>query len=152
MSAHCTWPDRLSRSRRGGLFLWSLLALLICPFDALAGVIVHAGVDLRSLSPASLRNLYTLRQTQWPDGQPVVVYVLPDNHPVHERFAKDTLGLYPYRLRQIWDRQSFSGMARAPIEVSSEAEMRTRVRATPGAIGYTSKDIPYEGIKTLRLD
>ena len=138
--------------RRVRLFFWPLLALLCCPLDTLAGVIAHAGVELRSLSTPSLRNIYTLRQTQWPDGQPIVVFVLPDDHPVHERFAKDTLGIYPYRLRQIWDRQSYSGMASAPIEVRNEIEMRTRVRSTPGAIGYTSKDMAHEGIKTLKLD
>lgn len=134
------------------LFFWSLLALLCCPLDAMAGVIVHAGVEPRSLSTANLRNIYTLRQTQWPNGQPIIVFVLPDNHPVHERFAKDTLGIYPYRLRQTWDRLSYSGMANAPIEVGSEAEMRARVASTPGAIGYTSKDMTHEGIKTLKLD
>lgn len=133
-------------------FFLPLLALLCCSPGTYAGVIAHAGVELRSLSAASLRNIYTLRQTQWPGGQPVVVFVLPDDHPVHERFAKDTLGVYPYRLRQIWDRQSFSGMASAPIEVKDETEMRARVRATPGAIGYTSKDTAHEGIKTLKLD
>ncbi len=134
------------------LLLWPLLALLCCPAIALAGVIVEAGVELRSLDATSLRNIYILRQTRWPDGQPIVVFVLPDNHPVHERFAKDTLGIYPYRLRQIWDRLSYSGMAGAPIEVRNETEMRTRVRSTPGAIGYTSKDMAHEGIKTLKLD
>lgn len=133
-------------------YLWPLLALLCCPLESLAGVIAHAGVELRSLSTASLRNIYTLRQTQWPGGQPIVVFVLPDDHPVHERFAKDTLGVYPYRLRQIWDRQSYSGMASAPIEVKSENDMLARVRSTPGAIGYTSKDMAHEGIKTLKLD
>ncbi|OYW66450.1 MAG: hypothetical protein B7Y26_06340 [Hydrogenophilales bacterium 16-64-46] len=128
------------------------MALLCCPAIALAGVIVEAGVELRSLDATSLRNIYILRQTRWPDGQPIVVFVLPDNHPVHERFAKDTLGIYPYRLRQIWDRLSYSGMAGAPIEVRNETEMRTRVRSTPGAIGYTSKDMAHEGIKTLKLD
>ena len=146
-SAHTT-----TLQRRVRFFLLPLLALLCCPLDSLAGVIAHAGVELRSLSPASLRNIYTLRQTQWPGGQPIAVFVLPDDHPVHERFAKDSLGIYPYRLRQIWDRQSFSGMASAPIEVKNEIEMRTRVRATPGAIGYTSKDTAHEGIKTLKLD
>jgi hypothetical protein len=43
-------------------------------------------------------------------------------------------------------------MASAPIEVRNETEMRARVRATPGAIGYTSKDIGYDGIKILRLE
>jgi ABC-type phosphate transport system substrate-binding protein len=129
-----------------------VLALLTLSFGASAGVIVHPGVDGRSISAATLRNIYTLRQTLWPDRQPIVVFVLPDDHPVHEAFAKETLGLYPYRLRQTWDRLSFSGMASAPIEVNNETEMRARVRATRGAIGYTSKDIGHDGIKILRLE
>lgn len=129
-----------------------MLALLVSPLAASAGIIVHPGVEGRSISTASLRNIYTLRQTLWPNHQPIVVFVLPDDNPVHEAFAKEKLGLYPYRLRQTWDRLSFSGMAGAPIEVKDESEMRARVRATPGAIGYTSKDTVYEGIKTLRLE
>ena len=133
---------------------WQLfmLALLACPFAVSAGIIVHPSVESHSINSASLRNIYTLRQTLWPNRQPIVVFVLPDNHPVHEVFAKEKLGLYPYRLRQTWDRLSFSGMASAPIEVKDENEMRARVRATPGAIGYTSKDTDYDGIKILRLE
>lgn len=129
-----------------------VLILLVSPHAASAGIIVHPGVEGRSISVASLRNIYTLRQTLWPNRQPIVIFVLPDDHPVQEAFAKETLGLYPYRLRQIWDRLSYSGMASAPIEVRDENEMRARVRATPGAIGYTSKDTGYDGIKTLRLE
>jgi ABC-type phosphate transport system substrate-binding protein len=133
---------------------WRLLVLifLVSPLAASAGIIVHPGVEGRSISAANLRNIYTLRQTLWPNRQPIVIFVLPDDHPVHEAFAKEKLGLYPYRLRQTWDRLSFSGMASAPIEVRDENEMRARVRATPGAIGYTSKDTGYDGIKILRLE
>jgi hypothetical protein len=129
-----------------------LLLLLASPLAASAGIIVHPSVEGRSISAASLRNIYTLRQTLWPNRRPVVIFVLPDDHPVHVAFAKEMLGLYPYRLRQTWDRLSFSGMASTPIEVKDEIEMRARVRATPGAIGYTSKDTGYDGIKTLRLE
>jgi hypothetical protein len=129
-----------------------LLLLVASPLAASAGIIVHPGVEGRSISATSLRNIYTLRQTLWPNRQPVVIFVLPDDHPVHVAFAKEMLGLYPYRLRQTWDRLSFSGMASTPIEVKDEIEMRARVRATPGAIGYTSKDTGYDGIKTLRLE
>lgn len=115
-------------------------------------VIVHPGVELRRIDPVSLRNIYMLRQTQWPSGQPVIVFVLPDNNATHESFAKQTLGLYPYRLRQTWDRLSFSGMARPPVEVRDENEMRARVRTTPGAIGYITKDTGNESIKTLRVE
>ena len=135
------------------LFLQLALSILLAgPFVASAGIIVNQDVEGHSISVATLRNIYTLRQTLWPNRQPIVVFVLPDDHPVHEAFAKEKLGLYPYRLRQTWDRMSFSGMANAPIQVNDENEMRARVRATPGAIGYTSKDIVYDGIKTLRLE
>lgn len=129
-----------------------LLALLLSPLAAPAGIIVNADVKEQSISIASLRNIYTLRQTLWPNHQSIVVFVLPDDNPAHIAFAKEKLGLYPYRLRQIWDRLSFSGMASAPIQVEDENQMRARVRATPGAIGYTSKDMVYDGIKTLRLE
>lgn len=119
---------------------------------AMAEIIVNPSVNVRSISASSLRNIYTLRQTSWPGGQAIVVFVLPDNHPAHEAFTKEKLGLYPYRLRQIWDRLSYSGMASAPIEVKDENELRARVRFTPGAIGYTSKDTRHEGIKTLTLE
>jgi len=134
--------------------LWRLLVLilLVSPFAASAGIIVNPSVEGRSISTATLRNIYTLRQTLWANRQPIVVFVLPDDHPAHVSFAKETLGIYPYRLRQTWDRLSFSGMASAPIEVKDENEMRARVRATPGAIGYTSKDTGYDGIKILRLE
>jgi len=128
------------------------LALLACPMAAVAEIIVHPGVNARSISTSSLRNIYTLRQTTWPGGQTIVVFVLPDDNPAHEAFTKEKLGLYPYRLRQIWDRLSYSGMASAPIEVKDENELRARVRATPGAIGYTSKDTRHDGIKTLTLE
>jgi len=129
-----------------------LLIFLLSPLAALGGIIVNSDVEAQRISIASLRNIYTLRQTLWPNRQPIVVFVLPDDHPVNVAFAKEKLGLYPYRLRQTWDRMSFSGMASAPIQVKDENEMRARVRATPGAIGYTSKDMVYDGIKTLRLE
>ena len=128
------------------------LTLLAVPLIAKAGVIVHPSVDGRSINTHTLRNIYTLRQALWPNRQPIVIFVLPDDHPTHLSFAKETLGIYPYRLRQTWDRLSYSGMASAPVKVKDENDMRQRVRTTPGAIGYTSKDTSHDGIKTLKLE
>ena len=128
------------------------LTLLAVPLIATAGVIVHPSVDGRSINTHTLRNIYTLRQALWPNRQPIVIFVLPDDHPTHLSFAKETLGIYPYRLRQTWDRLSYSGMASAPVKVKDENDMRLRVRTTPGAIGYTSNDTSHDGIKTLKLE
>ena len=46
---------------------------------AMAEIIVNPSINVHSISSSSLRNIYTLRQTTWPGGQTIVVFVLPDN-------------------------------------------------------------------------
>lgn len=86
-----------------------------------------------------LREIFFGRRTRWKDGSPVRVYVLPDNHPAHIRFAKEILGIYPYQLRSAWDRMIFSGTGSPPIVVESLEQMQAHVNQTPGAIGYLER-------------
>jgi ABC-type phosphate transport system substrate-binding protein len=121
---------------------WLGLILLACLPVMSAGaaeVIANKGVPVSQLSVANARAIFGMRQVKWPDGTLIRVFVLPDNHPVHGAFCKERLNLYPYQMRQSWDRLVYSGMAQAPEEVASEAEMIARVAAIPGAIGYVSR-------------
>jgi hypothetical protein len=77
--------------------------------------------------------------------------VLPDSNLVHDNLCKEKLNLYPYQLRQSWDRLVFSGMAQAPTEVASEEEMLARIAATPGAIGYVRKVKTNDPVKVLHV-
>lgn len=86
-----------------------------------------------------LREIFFGRRTRWKDGSPVHVYVLPDNHPAHIRFAKEILGIYPYQLRSAWDRMIFSGTGTPPVVVDSLKQMQAQVNQTPGAIGYLER-------------
>ena len=83
-----------------------------------------------------LRAVFTMRARTWPDGQPVKVFVLPDESEPHRRFCNELLGIYPYRLRNGWDRAVFTGTGLSPRTVDSLEEMEASVRQTPGAIGY----------------
>ena len=112
-------------------------------------VIVNRDVPLHEISENALRAIYTLRQTRWPDGQPIQVFVLADDDPLHTEFAKTLLGMYPYQLRQIWDQMTFSGMGQAPMQLSSQAEMLRRVAATPGAIGYVAAPAANKHVNVL---
>jgi len=76
----------------------------------------------------------------WPDGSKIVVFVLPDDNSLHQRFAKEKLHLFPYQLRLTWDRLVFSGTGQAPNNVSSNDEMLTKIVSTPGSIGYLEKN------------
>jgi len=103
-------------------------------------IIVSPGLEGVTLDRDLLRAIFTMRLRAWPNGPPVRVFVLPDNNPLSDRFYREQLGMYSYVLRAAWDRMVFTGTGLAPTVVHSEKEMRERVRLTPGAIGYVSKD------------
>lgn len=115
------------------LGLWSTLAC--------AGgieIIVNDDRGATQIDRDTLRAIFTTRLRQWPDGAPIRIFVLPDDYPLHDRFCREQLGMYPYVLRELWDRLQFTGTGLTPTVVRSEEEMRARVRTTPGAIGYAS--------------
>jgi hypothetical protein len=120
-----------------------LLLLSICASPELRAqtveIIVNPAVDTVPLDRDRLRAIFTMRLRAWPDGRPVRVFVLPDSDPISDRFYREQLGMYSYVLRSAWDRMVYTGTGFAPTIVHSEKEMRDRVLATPGAIGYVSR-------------
>ncbi|MDO8826251.1 hypothetical protein [Methylophaga sp.] len=120
--------------------IWLVIALLaFAPLLKAETVIVNPMLDDLQLSKTTLRAIFAMRISQWPDGTPVNVFVLDDEHPLHIQFCKSLLGMFPYQLRRIWDQQAFSGTGVRPNRVNDEAEMRQRIANTPGAIGYISE-------------
>ncbi|MGQ0593641.1 MAG: hypothetical protein ACT4QB_13630 [Gammaproteobacteria bacterium] len=96
-------------------------------------VVVIVNRALSSHHPASqnmLSAIFGMRLGTWEDGIPVRVHVLPDDHPVHVKFSKQILGVFPHQLRTAWDRMVYSGTGQAPLEVDDEGEMRASVAAT----------------------
>lgn len=120
-----------------------LLLILTAPMASADTVEVITSQDIAAadLTRPSLRSIFTMRLREWPNGTPVRVFVLPDNNPIHDQFCREQLGIYPYVLRGIWDKRVFAGTGFAPSVVNSEQEMREKVRSTPGAIGYISRDV-----------
>lgn len=130
-----------------------LLAMLIVLFPlSAATVLVHDSVPLDSLSQAQLRNIFTLRQTQWPDGTAVRVIVLPDSASSHQRFSREQLRLFPYQLNMIWDKHSFSGTGNRPLQVPDANAMLQQLRTVPGAIGYLEQFDADPTIKEVRIE
>ena len=115
-------------------------------------IIVNPNVSVASVSQNAVRAMFAMKLLQWPDGQPVRVFVLPDDNPLHRTFCKEVLDVYPYQLRQTWDRLVYSGTGQAPTEVVSEEEMLKKVASTPGAIGYARKVKPGDRVRILSVD
>jgi hypothetical protein len=129
-----------------------VLLLAITGFAQAVEVIANKSVPLNALSVSSARAIFGMRQVKWPDGSLIRVFVLPDNHPVHGAFCKERLNIYPYQLRQSWDRLVYSGMAQAPEEVATETELIARVATTQGAVGYISKGNSHPGIRGIYVE
>ncbi|BBP05074.1 hypothetical protein TPL01_18520 [Sulfuriferula plumbiphila] len=115
-------------------------------------IIANPHVSATTLSQNALRAMFAVKLLQWPDSQPVRVFVLPDDNPLHRAFCKEALDVYPYQLRQTWDRLVYSGTGQAPTEVGSEQEMLKRVATTPGALGYARKVKPGDRVRILSGD
>lgn len=132
-----------------GLILLTFLPILSA--EAVE-IIANKGIPVNELSVANARAIFGMRQVKWPDGTLVRVFVLPDAHPLHGALCKERLNIYPYQLRQSWDRLVYSGMAQAPTEVATEAELIAKVAATPGAIGYASRVQNNEKVRVLHVE
>lgn len=112
------------------------VATLMAPPASAADVVVNAGVAQQQIPRSFLRGMFGMRLRAWSDGTPVTVFVLPDDNGAHAQFCTDVLQMFPYQLRQNWDRLIYSGTGQPPLSVNSEEELLRRVAATPGAIGY----------------
>ena len=115
------------------------MALFCAPLGALAGsveVIVNPDHSSAPIDRNLLRAIFSMRLRQWPDGEAIQVFVMPDGSDLSNQFCREQLGTFPYVMRATWDRIVFTGTGLAPTVVSSEREMRERVRSTPGAVGY----------------
>lgn len=130
---------------------WLLFLLCVSIARADQALVAHPEVVKRELSLNTARLMFSMQMPQWPNGAPVRVFVLPDDHQRHRDFAKNLLNLYPRQLRRVWDRQLYSGTGQPPETVSSEAEMRQKVAATPGAVGYLSREEIDDSVQVLSI-
>ncbi len=114
-------------------------------------IVTNPDVQIASISKNYLRAIFSMRLRTWPDGLIIKVFVLPDDHPLHHHFSKEQLSLFPYQLRQSWDRLVFSGTGQAPTTVSSNEEMLFKIMNTPGAIGYLETSYITDETHVLKI-
>ena len=113
--------------------------------------IVHSSVDLKQISKLELRRIFSRKQTIWENGLPIVVFVLPSKHELHQRFSKEILKIFPYQLDRIWNKLAFSGIGTPPIIMDSYQAMYQAIKTTPGAIGYSEDVIQGGDIHVIRI-
>lgn len=115
-------------------------------------VVVHASVSEHTISRQKLRLIFSQRLSHWADGQPIKVIVFSPTLNEHIEFCEQRLGLLPFQLQRIWDRDIYSGRSSAPIQVESSLQMIKLLENTPGSIGYLPEHMDVQkrqGVKVI---
>ncbi len=141
------------KARNIGVTLILGLSLTLFSVKSIAvTIIANASVADSMLSKQSLRRIFIMRQTKWPVGSPIKVFVMEQDSDSHQAFCKSMLGLFPYQLERQWNKLVYSGLGEAPYVVDSDQAMIDQIAATPGAIGYVMEYQPRDGIKVVTLE
>jgi len=114
--------------------------------------VINAHSKQQSITRNGLSAIFKMRLHQWREGTPVTVFVLKDDNPLHKRFCKEILNVFPHQLRRVWNKLVFSGSGQAPILLSNIAEMQAQIKETPGAIGYLKAGDVTNGIHILDIE
>lgn len=115
-------------------------------------VIVNPANSQHSITQNGLNAIFNMRLRSWSDGSPITVFVLPDEDPLHKKFCKQKLDVFPHQLRRGWNRLVFSGTGQAPTQLENEMDMLKHVSETPGSVGYLSGKDLTSAVKLLEID
>jgi len=140
-------PSTRKKQHSFCLFLYACLFILSSHSVYALEVITHAGniEQLNQLEQQQkLASVFAMRTLYWPNGEKIRVIVLPDDNPIHQRFVKEKLHLFPHQLRRTWNRLTYTGTGQAPITVDSIAEMQELVNQSKNAIGYIDNGESHE--------
>lgn len=132
-----------SITRRLALTLASVM-LLWGTHARATDIVAHSSVAATSMPRSAAVAAFSMRMIRWPSGLPVRVFVMREESPEHQSLCKQLLDIYPYQLREAWNRLVYTGTGQAPIVVNTEEEMIEKVSSTPGAIGYVSRSLKTE--------
>ncbi|RTQ99933.1 hypothetical protein EKG36_16820 [Halomonas nitroreducens] len=115
-------------------------------------LVANADVETHHLTRDTTRAIFAMRQRTWPDGQAARVFVLPNSHPVHARFVKERLSVYPHQLQLAWDRVVFSGTGQAPNRVRTQEGMLEQIASTSGALGYLEREYLDDRVQVISME
>lgn len=116
---------------------------------AASRVAIIASSDVKPLTMDQLKNVYSLKQKLLPNKAPVKLVQQPLNTKVSQDFTRHLFEIYPYQLQRMWDRQVFSGRARAPKVIDTEGKIFAHLATSSNTIAYVSANsalfLEYKG-------
>lgn len=99
-------------------------------------VIVNAANPVRQLSAQQVSDLYLGRARTFPGGEYALVFDLPRDDVLRQKFFLGLTGMSPQQINAYWSRLMFSGQVLPPQALPSDRAVLDIVRRNASAIGY----------------
>ncbi len=114
--------------------------LLVCQVQVLAAeyyLVVHKSNPIATLSEHEARSIFLGKKATWADGRMIVLYT-QEQAPIHEVVVQEVAGKNPSQFNIYWKKAIFTGTGTPPVNLRTDAEVKTAVSGEPRAIGYIS--------------
>ena len=125
------------RPRPGLLVLGlALLPVSVRGQDVSYRLVVHSSNSVSRLTRDQVSKIFLRKITQWDNRQVVLPVDQTADSPVRRSFTKQVHQRTIAAVQTWWQQQTFAGVAVAPPERGTDADVLEYVRRYPNAIGY----------------
>lgn len=119
------------------------------PLTADIAIIVNAGNPVKSMTAEEVAALYLARTRTFPSGEYALVFDLPRDNQLRQRFFKAVASMGISQVNTYWSRLMFSGQEIPPQPLPNEQAVIDIVRRNSGAIGYIGFVPQDAGVRTV---
>jgi ABC-type phosphate transport system substrate-binding protein len=128
-----------------------LAAVLSAPTFVLAeiAVIVHPTNPVKQMTVQQVYDLYLGRARNFPGGEFALVFDLPRDDALREKFFQSLAGMSPQQVNAYWSRLMFTGQVLPPQPMPNDRAVLDIVRRNPGAVGYVKAEGIDNGVRVV---
>jgi len=114
-------------------------------------VVVNKTNVVSSLSREELRKIFMGEKNSWPGGKHITVLMLEKGQPERQLILREVYKMNESDYTKYFLQAAFTGRVQAaPRDLSSTAEMKTRLAANPNAIGYLKQEDVDNSVRVLQ--
>jgi len=131
-----------------------LLIALACSLTARAAMadvvaVVSARSSVTTLSRNQLLDIFLGRANRYPDGTPALPLDQAEGSTLRDEFYTKVAGQSSTQIKAYWSKIIFTGRGQPPPTVSSDVEMKKRIRDNPAAIGYIDRAMVDDSVRIV---
>jgi ABC-type phosphate transport system substrate-binding protein len=130
------------------LLAFMVPAVVATTANAAGAVVAAKDSAISTVDAEEAKKLFLGREPQL-NGENVVLIFQRQGAPTREEFETKVLGRTGADLTAYWSKLIFTGKANAPVEVGGDADVKSKVNGTPGAIGYINDGAVDGSVKVL---